>query len=78
MERGKDSLDELGIAFNDKRDLCVVKVEFTAAGFGYFYLNGTLTTYDWKHWRFRRPFHRIIADQNNMVLARWGDVLGFE
>ena len=44
-ERGVEGLDP-------KRDLRVLQVNFTAHGFGHYFLTGQLTTHDWTKWRF--------------------------
>ena len=61
---------ELGIPFNGSADVLVVKVEFTALGFGHYHLRDMLTTRDWKHWRFHGPLQSVGCNQDGQVLHR--------
>ena len=60
VARGPWTFEEFGMEYRDKTDLALLSVEFTALGFGHYYINGTLTTWDWKHWRFHEalPFEK--------------------
>eukprot|EP00973_Karenia_brevis_P027789 3829379-Karenia_brevis.AAC.1 len=69
--------EELGVPFNGGGDIALVKVRFTALGFGHYYLNGTLTTRDWKHWRFHGPLPLLRLNHLGEEMFRIdADVMG--
>ena len=70
-ERGEEGLDP-------NRDLRVIQVNFTAHGFGHYYLTGQLTTRDWRKWRFHGelplevkalPSGELLASVTSVILC---------
>ena len=43
---------ELDIQYTDTTEVVVVKVVFSTFGFGHYYLEGTLQSWNWSHFRF--------------------------
>ena len=75
VERGSWMLEEMDIVFRSKADLALLRVEFTALGFGHYHLSGMLTSRDWHHWRFHGPIPWEVRDLAGNLLAKIIDVM---
>ena len=49
----------------------LLRVTFTASGFGHFYLNQQLTGLNQGHWRFHGPIHfnSHVDDEGNLLIS---------
>lgn len=70
-ERGEFNL-------NPKRNFCLVRITFTALGFGHYYLAGKLTTSDWVQWRFHGDLGVPTRDADGRFLANVTHVFAVE
>ena len=77
VDRVPDMYGELGLEFTDSAEVSVVKVTFTCLGFGHYYLMRTLTTRDWRHWRFHGTLQYVQMNHTGQEILRIDpDVLG--
>ena len=60
-ERGEKDL-------HPKHDFRVFQIEFTAHGFGYFYLADVLTTKDWEAWRFHGDIYEVHSETDDILV----------
>jgi hypothetical protein len=72
-ERGEDG-------FNPKGDLVILRIDFTALGFGHYHLTDTLTTRSskWRQWRFHGTLPLPAKSTDGQLLACVGDILKVE
>ena len=69
LKRARWGADERGETdLHPKLDFRVVKIEFTAHGFGYFYLANVLTTKDWEAWRFHGDIYEVHSETDDILV----------
>ena len=71
-ERGETNL-------HPKHNFRVIRFDFTAHGFGHYYLSGVLTTSNWKQWRFHGdlPLLARASTSGDVLVCSGPDVLAF-
>lgn len=75
LDRSNWGAEERGeLRLHPKEDFILLRITFTAAGFGHYYLNGKLTTANWKQWRFHGDLSLPTTDRNGRPLAYVTDV----
>ena len=74
LERAKWGAEELGLTVdNPKEDLMLLRVDFSALGFGHYFLRSVLSTRDKRAWRFQGELGMPRAVSNRGELLATAD-----
>ena len=70
VQRVKTMCEELDIEYTDTTEVAVVKVVFSSLGFGHYYLEGTLQSWNWSHFRFHGTLPYEEEDELGQEMVR--------
>ena len=70
VHRVKTMCEELDIEYTDTTEVAVVKVVFSSLGFGHYYLEGTLQSWNWSNFRFHGTLPYEEKDELGQEMVR--------